>query len=535
MSGVDLKVNLLYKHIFNKEQLNKELSGVGRDMAKHWASITPKTFDKAYAKFRPTMKTFFDKTFKTIVGTGAHESDLTKMWYRFFQGINKKGQLSHFLSLEDRLEGRANPSNRTLQGLASRFAQMTLQGEVQQGIEEERQRKLEEKKAKQKEILKGKIEGARHKVWQDMFMESVSGLTSRNPIFDKMRKYYQQQDKIGKEEANKIKKLEDIKHKSWQDIFMGSIGGLTARNPIFDKMKKFYLQQDKNAKAEARRIELNKKEEDKLRKKQLMLMLGKWGSFGVWGMIAQQVIRLISSGVKLVYGTAMQGLDWQRTVSGGASGGGWFGQGLAAYQRAGINPSNYQNFKRGVQGYLGQVKLGMGNAAPLMYLGLNALDDPDVLEKQLEKALRRLPKDVSLAMAGQMGLDYAMWEAIYSGRIDRTKEAYSDEAMKKWSEVADRMNEMLVSFKTFFFNKSANVFYNLMNPKATLKSANWVEQMSMALGATNPLFSFPALVRFSTIEVTVKNDKGEVIGKGETKPEIDNAALQFLGSSGTGS
>lgn len=318
-------------------------------------------------------------------------------------------------------------------------------------------------------------------------------------------------------------------------------------NRKFDEKKR--IQERRNQEAEAKDIqqrrkldikrniqhskalEENKKRDEALRKKQWMLMLGKWGKLGVWGLIAQQAIKYISKAVGYAYSTSMQGLDWQRTIRGGASGGSWFGQDLAGYQRAGIGASQIQSFKRGIQGYLGQVKLGMGNAAPLMYLGLSALGNPDELERQLEQSLRRLPKDVSLALAGQMGLDYNMWDAIYSGRIDREKSAYSEEAIQKWSEVADRLNDLLTTLKVFGFNKLADVAYNITHPTEAFSQMGFFDKMLMRLGMANPLmFGSTALLRFGTVDVVVRNEKGEVIAQGTSQPEIENTVMQYQGS-----
>ena len=74
-------------------------------------------------------------------------------------------------------------------------------------------------------------------------------------------------------------------------------------------MKKFYIQQDKNAKEKIR-------EENKQRKNLFNAFLMKWGKLGVWGLVAQQAIKYISRAVSFAYSTSMQGLDWQRTISG---------------------------------------------------------------------------------------------------------------------------------------------------------------------------------------------------------------------------
>ena len=316
-------------------------------------------------------------------------------------------------------------------------------------------------------------------------------------------------------------------------------------NRKFDEKKR--IQERRNQEAEARKImgeekwnkkmnilhsralEENKKRDEALRKKQWMLMLGKWGKFGVWGLIAQQAIKYISKAVGYAYSTSMQGLDWQRTIRGGASGGSWFGQGLAGYQRAGIGANQYQGFKRGIQGYLGSVKLGMGNAAPLMYLGLSALGKPDELERQLEQSLRRLPKDVSLALAGQMGLDYNMWEAIYSGRIDRQKSAYSEEAIQKWANLADSLNDLITSFKTFWFNNLAPVadFSSRFINNVVGKESGWLQTLNLASAWANPAYALGSTagkmlrMKIDEIVVTLKDSNGNVIEKTTTQAMTD--------------
>ena len=518
MSGVDLRVNLLYKHIFNKQQLNKEIAGVGKDMAKHWASINPTTlsknfsdtFEKTYQKMKPTLQSFHDKVLKTVIGTTAHESDLNKMWYKFFKGINKKGQLSAFLSPEDRLAKRRNPSDKTLIDLAQQYTRMTLQGEVQADMNKKRfmqtattttspSYKLYKKRVQESERLVNSLLGKSQKTEKD--------------VDKKTERLHRATDKYEKKQRERA---EGIKYKTWQDIFMDSVRGQTARNPIFDQMKKFYIQQDKNAKEKIR-------EENKQRKNLFNAFLMRWGKLGVWGIVASQVLKYVGKAISFTYNTSMQGLDWERTIRGEASGGSWFGKGLAAYSRAGIGANQYQGFKRGVQGYLGSVKLGMGNAAPLMYLGLSALGNPDELERQLERSLRRLPKDVSLALAGQMGLDYNMWEAIYSGRIDRAKSGYSEEAMKSWARLADSLNDLITNLNIFFFNKLAPVaefvadFINKTINKGSSAATffNYVSNL-------NPSTQLANLIRFGVLEVVIKDKDGNVVGKGNANPMVDD-------------
>lgn len=266
-------------------------------------------------------------------------------------------------------------------------------------------------------------------------------------------------------------------------------------------------------------LEENKKRDEALRKKQWMLLLGKWGKFGVWGLVAQQAIKYVSRAVGYAYATSMEGLDWERTIRGGAAGGSWFGQGLAAYQRAGIGKANYQNFKRGIQSYLGAVKLGTGNAAPLMWLGLNALDNPDEIERQMERALRRAPKDESLAMAGMLGLDYNMWEAIYSGRINRERSAYSEDAIKSWARLADSLNVLVTNLNTFFFNNLAPIadFVSRFLDNTVNKQTDWERTGSLLQWWINPSGAIARnlgqMVRFGAVEVIFKNENGDVVDR----------------------
>ena len=158
----------------------------------------------------------------------------------------------------------------------------------------------------------------------------------------------------------------------------------------------------------------------------------------------------------------------------------------------------------------------MGNAAPLMMLGLSALDNPDVMEKQIERSLRRFPKDVSLALAQQMGLDYNMWEAIYNGRLDRTKSAYSEDAMQKWAAVADTLNDLLTSLKVFGFDKFANITYGVLHPKDVWQSANFIDKLLMSNPATFAT-GFSHAAQNVTINVNTNGSgyqQGEEIGKG---------------------
>ena len=273
----------------------------------------------------------------------------------------------------------------------------------------------------------------------------------------------------------------------------------------------------KHYKEQEKKLKEDKKKEEHFRRQALNAFFMRWGKLGIVGLVAGQVIRIASKIAHLIYNTSMQGLDWRRTISGGASGGSWFGQDIAAYQRAGIGANQIQGFKRGLQSYLGSVKLGMGNAAPLMMLGLNALDNPDAMEKQIERSLRRFPKDVSLALAQQMGLDYNMWEAIYSGRLDRSKSAYSEEAMQKWAAVADKLNDLLTSLKVFGFDKFANITYSMFHPIDTFANASLIDKLLM-LNPTTFATGFAHAAQNLTINVNANTQdgyqQGQEIGRG---------------------
>lgn len=289
------------------------------------------------------------------------------------------------------------------------------------------------------------------------------------------------------------------------------------------------LEEDRKYLKELKDLNKNSKGLDKILRN---ILKGKWAAVlgsTIAGAAVYAGYRIIRAGLRYAYQTSQQGLDWQRTISGGASGSSWFGKDIAGYQRAGIDASSVQGFKRGLQGYLGSVKLGMGNAAPLMYLGLSALGDPDQLEKQIEQRLRSIKdKSVSLALAQQMGMDYAMWEAIYTGKVDKTraKEGYSKEAIEKWAAVADKFNDLITDFKVLFFNKGANIAYGIANP--TTRSSLLTNLLSsVGYGGLSPVGAISSLVKFGTLEIIVKNEQGEVIGTAQTEPE--NTILQ-LGS-----
>lgn len=486
--------------------MNKRIARISRAFFPDYNNLLPldklKANNKGLEKYNELFNDLFSK-FEKINKTGG----LANLFYNTF-GYKPSG---------DKQKGILDPTELT------QFTSVKAQ--------EELERRAKETAQKEKDLKN--FEKVKKKSWQDIFMDTVKGQTSRNPIFDQMKKFYIQQDKNAKEEMRMMQHEKYAEQVAWEE------------NRKFDEKKR--IQERRNQEAEARKImgeekwnkkmnilhsralEENKKRDEALRKKQLMMMLGKWGKFGVWGLVAQQAIKYISKAVGYAYSTSMQGLDWQRTIRGGASGGSWFGQGLAGYQRAGIGANQYQGFKRGIQGYLGSVKLGMGNAAPLMYLGLSALGKPDELERQLEQSLRRLPKDVSLALAGQMGLDYNMWETIYSGRLDRQKSAYSEEAIRKWSNLADSLNDLITSFKTFWFNNLAPVadFSSKFINNVVSKESGWLQTLNLANAWVNPAYALGSTagkmlrMKIDEIVVTLKDSNGNVIEKTTTQAMTD--------------
>lgn len=321
--------------------------------------------------------------------------------------------------------------------------------------------------------------------------------------------------------------------KNMQNYFRSQKKATTEQMKAYQKEEeawKKYAHADENEQAELEedREWLKQLKEGNKNSKGMNAMLknilkGRWGAAlgaTIGGAILYAGYRVVRAAARKMYATSQTGLDWQRTISGGASGGTWFGQGLAAYERAGINANQYQGFKRGIQGYLGQVKLGMGNAAPLMYLGLSALGNPDELEKELENSLRRLPKDVSLALASQMGLDYNMWEAIYSGRIDRDRSAYSEEAIKEWSDLARSLNDLITTLNSFFFNtfapfaeSVANIINHFIDKKSGLKTIG--NMASFGIGYLNPVTQIPTLIKFGALDVFIKDKDGETVGSAQ--------------------
>ena len=460
-----VKLDILFNYIFDNSKLKKQITDLNKTMVSAWSPYTRQNI------LNMGQRGNLNEYFKRFNISARQFNDILKNNMDRIRALNTKGFFSDYLKS---LYGGELPKYKMFGGKSTNT------------------------------VLKDR---------KNLNEQEIQGLA--------YQKTFEQIQAMDKEKRDEIK-AESV---AWKE------------NEKFDQ--KIRIQEKRNQEAQARKImgeekwnkkmnilhskalEENKKRDDLLRKKQLMLMLGKWGKFGVYGIFAQQAIKYLSKAFGLMSSTAQQGLSWQRTISGGASGGSWFGQDLAAYQRAGIDANKVQNFKRGLQGYIGSVKLGMGNAAPLMYLGLSALGDPDQLEQEMEKSLRRLPKDVSYALASQMGLDYDMWEAIYTGKIDKAREkpGYDKDAIEKWSEVANKLNDLLTSIKTYGFNRFANLAYNVTHPGAALGQMTLAQGLSMIPGLLNPATLVPTLFKFADINVVIRNDKGDVVGTGTTQIE----------------
>lgn len=466
-----VKLDVSVNWISNIQDLQKEVRNINTRLFR-----LTRSFSKDYAS-----SPLLERIHKETLAMKQYDNIFNKV-YADLDKLNKKGELSHYLGTM--FTGRWN------------------------------QKKLNPEQLKQLAYVKTE--------------EEIERISKQQEHDDEMAKRIAQNE-------NKAKlQIEKDKENKFQERLRLFMQGSKER---FNEDLRAKIQERRNQEAEARKImgeekwnkkmnilhskalEENKKRDEALRKKQWMLMLGKWGKFGVWGIVAQQAIKYVSRAVGYAYQTSMEGLDWERTIRGGAAGGSWFGQGLAAYQRAGIGKANYQNFKRGIQSYLGAVKLGTGNAAPLMWLGLNALDNPDEIERQMERALRRAPKDESLAMAGMLGLDYNMWEAIYSGRINRERSAYSEDAIKSWARLADSLNVLVTNLNTFFFNNLAPIadFVSRFLDNTVNKQTDWERTGSLLQWWINPSGAIARnlgqMVRFGAVEVIFKNENGDVVDR----------------------
>ena len=469
MSGVKLDVSVNW--ISNIQDLQKEVRNINTRLFR-----VTRSFSKDYAS-----SPLLERIHKETLAMKQYDNIFNKV-YADLDKLNKKGELSQYLGTM--FTGRWNQKKLNPEQL-KQLAYVKTEEEIERiSKQQEHDEAMAKRVAQNENKAKLQIEKDKESKFQERLRLFMQG--SKERFNEDLRAKKQERINQGKEAAN------------------------------IEQRRKFDIKRNiQHSKA----LEENKKRDEALRKKQWMLMLGKWGKFGVWGLVAQQAIKYVSRAIGYAYSTSMEGLDWERTIRGGASGGSWFGQGLAAYQRAGIGKANYQNFKRGIQSYLGAVKLGTGNAAPLMWLGLNALDNPDEIERQMERALRRAPKDESLAMAGMLGLDYNMWDAIYSGRIDRERSAYSEEAMKSWARLADSLNVLITNLNTFFFNNLAPIadFVSRFLDNTVNKQTDWERAGNLLQWGINPIGAMARnlgqVVKFGAVEVIFKNENGDVIDR----------------------
>lgn len=466
-----VKLDVSVNWISNIQDLQKEVRNINTRLFR-----VTRSFNKDYAS-----SPLLERIHKETLAMKQYDNIFNKV-YADLDKLNKKGELSQYLGTM--FTGRWNQKKLNSEQL-KQLAYVKTEEEIERvSKQQEHDEEMAKRVAQNENKAKLQIEKDKESKFQERLRLFMQG--SKERFNEDLRAKNQERINQGKEAAN------------------------------IEQRRKFDIKRNiQHSKA----LEENKKRDEALRKKQWMLMLGKWGKFGVWGLVAQQAIKYVSRAIGYAYQTSMEGLDWERTIRGGAAGGSWFGQGLAAYQRAGIGKANYQNFKRGIQSYLGAVKLGTGNAAPLMWLGLNALDNPDEIERQMERALRRAPKDESLAMAGMLGLDYNMWEAIYSGRINRERSAYSEDAIKAWARLADSLNVLVTNLNTFFFNNLAPIadFVSRFLDNTVNKQTDWERTGSLLQWWINPSGAIARnlgqMVRFGAVEVIFKNENGDVIDR----------------------
>lgn len=474
-----VKLDVLINYLFDNSKLKKNIAALNKEMVSAWSPYTRQDILKMGQK--ENLKEYFNR----LTISAKQYNDVLENTLDIINNLNAKGKLSPLLRAMG-IYDRDYLSEREKMGLAHQTAGQQI-AELQAIKEEEIQKDREESNAK-------------YKAGADSFLA-----------------FEEERERIEREEIKKRQREGAILDRlQLKEIHEQSVNDARLLKKQQEQQKNYWLArmdwEEEQAKKQAA-------EDEKKKRNLFNLMLGRWGKFGIAGIAVAKAIQLVSKAVNVAYNTSQQGLDWQRTISGGASGGNWFGQGLAAYQGAGIGANQYQGFKRGIQGYLGSVKLGMGNAAPLMYLGLSALGNPDELERELEKSLRRLPKDVSLALAGQMGLDYNIWEAIYSGRIDRDRSSYSEEAIKEWAELGRSLNDLVTTLNVFLFDTfapMAKAVSDMINRVIDKKSGfNTLMNIGSGLmGHLDPTFNpLKTLIKFGALEIFVKNDKGDVISK----------------------
>lgn len=466
-----VKLDVSVNWISNIQDLQKEVRNINTRLFR-----VTRSFSKDYSS-----SPLLERIHKETLAMKQYDNIFNKV-YADLDKLNKKGELSQYLGTM--FTGRWNQKKLNPKQL-EQLAYVKTEEEIERfSKQQEHDEEMAKRIAQNENKAKLQIEKDKESKFQErlrLFMQGSKERFNEDLRAKKQERINQSKEALNIEQRRKLDIKRNIQH--------------------------------------SKALEENKKRDEALRKKQWMLMLGKWGKFGVWGLVAQQAIKYVSRAVGYAYATSMEGLDWERTIRGGATGGSWFGQGLAAYQRAGIGKANYQNFKRGIQSYLGAVKLGTGNAAPLMWLGLNALDNPDEIERQMERALRRAPKDESLAMAGMLGLDYNMWEAIYSGRINRERSAYSEDAIKSWARLADSLNVLVTNLNTFFFNNLAPIadFVSRFLDNTVNKQTDWERAGNLLQWGINPIGAMARnlgqVVKFGAVEVIFKNENGDVVDR----------------------
>lgn len=495
-----VKLDVSVNWISNIQDLQKEVRNINTRLFR-----VTRSFSKDYSS-----SPLLERIHKETLAMKQYDNVFNKV-YADLDKLNKKGELSQYLGTM--FTGRWNQKKLNPEQL-KQLAYVKTEEEIERiSKQQEHDEEMAKRVAQNEHKAKLQIEKDKESKYQERLRLFMQG--SKERFNEDLRN---QQEKQKHFEENTRRFLLGSKERFNDDLRAKKQERINQSKEAVNIEQRRKLDIKRNIQ-HSKALEENKKRDEVLRKKQWMLMLGKWGKFGVWGLVAQQAIKYVSRAIGYAYQTSMEGLDWERTIRGGASGGSWFGQGLAAYQRAGIGKANYQNFKRGIQSYLGAVKLGTGNAAPLMWLGLNALDNPDEIERQMERALRRAPKDESLAMAGMLGLDYNMWEAIYSGRINRERSAYSEDAIKSWARLADSLNVLVTNLNTFFFNNLAPIadFVSRFLDNTVNKQTDWERTGNLLQWWINPsgaiARNFGQMVRFGAVEVIFKNENGDVVDR----------------------
>lgn len=480
-----VKLDVLVNYLFDNSKLKANIASLNKQMIAAWSPFTGFTNKSLLSSQALNLRERFSR-----INVAARQfNDIMENTLKTVKEMNKEGLFADYLKSMGLRRKKLKPEEEKYLAREATGQQIS---EIQANAEETQirfEQNIDEFMNLETEIFKAELKAKKEK---EKIQQRLAQIQEKSDLKDI-------------EEKSRLEaKLEQIKERKQADYWLAKI---------------------KWEKEIAKKQQI---EDEKQKKKFFNLMLGRWGKFGLWGIAVAKAIQYTSKAMNYAYQTSMQGLDWQRTISGGASGGTWFGQGLAAYQRAGISANAYQGFKRGIQGYMGSVKLGMGNAAPLMYLGISALEDLDKTEIQIEQALRKLPDQVSLALAQQMGLSYEMWHAIYTGKLDRERDAYSKEAIEKWSKLADGFNEILTKIKTIFFNRGSVIAGEAGEALSAMAGGGVGYRRALQTGSPvfmRSMLDLPgaiasSLIKFGAVEVVVRNEQGEVLGKGESYADV---------------